>query len=126
MEKHLLQQLLSRVADNSLSVNRAVEKLRHLPFEDLGFASVDHHRSLRKGLPEVVFCQNKTPAQVVAIVKAQIRHGDTVFGTRADRAVLAAVKRAVRGIEVDATARCFWRKSKPCLKPERMCTSEVS
>jgi NCAIR mutase (PurE)-related protein len=112
MEKHLLQQLLSRVADNSLSVNRAAEKLKHLPFEDLGFASVDHHRPLRKGHPEVIFCQNKTPRQVIAIVKAQARHGDTVFGTRADRTTLAAVKKAVPRTELDETARCFWKKSK--------------
>jgi NCAIR mutase (PurE)-related protein len=111
MEKPHLQKLLSRVANNSLSVNQAAEKLKHLPFEDLGFATVDHHRPLRKGYPEVLFCQNKTPRQVVAIVKAQINHGDTVFGTRADPAMLAAVKKAVPGIVADETGRCFWKKS---------------
>jgi pyridinium-3,5-biscarboxylic acid mononucleotide synthase len=112
MEKFHLQELLSQVANKSLSVNSAFKKLVFLPFEDLGFATVDHHRPLRKSHPEVIFCQNKTPRQVVAIVKAQIRHGDTVFGTRADPAMLAAVKKNVRGIALDETARCFWKKSK--------------
>jgi pyridinium-3,5-biscarboxylic acid mononucleotide synthase len=112
MEKIPLQKLLSKVAAGSVSVPHALERLKHLPFEDLGFASIDHHRPLRKGHPEVVFCQNKTPQQVVAIVKAQVKHGDTVFGTRADAAALAAVKKAVAGMELDTTARCFWKKSK--------------
>lgn len=112
MEKQYLQKLLSQVANNSLSVSRALEKLVNLPFEDLGFASIDHHRPLRKGHPEVIFCQNKTPAQVIAIVKAQVRHGDTVFGTRANPAMLAAVKRGLRGIELDEAGRCFWKKSR--------------
>jgi len=112
MEKEFLQKLLSQIADHSVSVQHALDKLKHLPFEDLGFASIDHHRPLRKGHPEVIFCQNKTPQQVIAIAKAQIGHGDTVFGTRANPAMLAAVKKAVRGIELDETARCFWKKSK--------------
>jgi pyridinium-3,5-biscarboxylic acid mononucleotide synthase len=112
MEKESLQKLLGQVASHSVPVEHALEKLKHLPFEDLGFASIDHHRPLRKGHPEVIFCQNKTTQQVIAIARAQIRHGDTVFGTRADAAVLAAVKKAVTGIECDKTARCFWKKSK--------------
>jgi len=112
MEKQFLRQLLIKLFDRSITVEHVLEKLKHLPFEDLGFASIDHHRPLRKGYPEVIFCQNKTPQHVVAIVKAQIKHGDTVFGTRADPAMLAAVKKAVRGIALDETARCFWKKSK--------------
>jgi pyridinium-3,5-biscarboxylic acid mononucleotide synthase len=112
MEKELLQKLLSQVAGRSLSVEAALDKLKHLPFEDLGFATVDHHRALRKGYPEVIFCQNKTPQQVVAIALSQVKHGETVFGTRADRKVLDAVSGGVAGVEIDETARCFWRKSK--------------
>jgi pyridinium-3,5-biscarboxylic acid mononucleotide synthase len=99
MEKEFLQKLLGQVASHSVPVEHAIEKLKHLPFEDLGFASIDHHRPLRKGYPEVIFCQNKTPQQVISIVKAQLRQGDTVFGTRADPAMLAAVKKTVRRSE---------------------------
>lgn len=111
MEKKYLQKLLDNVAKHSVSVEHAIEKLKHLPFEDLGFASIDHHRPLRKGYPEVIFCQNKTPQQVAAIALSQIKHGDTVFGTRANRLVLAAAKAAIVGCEIDETARCFWKKS---------------
>jgi NCAIR mutase (PurE)-related protein len=112
MEKEYLQQLLTQVSKGSVSVAQALEKCRDLPFEDLGFAHIDHHRALRKGYPEVIFCQNKTPEQVVGIALSQIAHGETVFGTRANREVLAAVKAAIVGAEIDETARCFWKKSK--------------
>ena len=111
MEKRYLQKLLGNVAKHSVSVEHAIEKLKNLPFEDLGFASIDHHRPLRKGHPEVIFCQNKTPQQVAAIAVSQVKHGDTVFGTRANKSVLEAVNAAVSGLEIDETARCFWKKS---------------
>ena len=112
MEKKHLQKILSQVASRALSVDNALEKLKCLPFEDLGFASIDHHRALRKGYPEIIFCQNKTPQQVVAIASSQVKHGETVFGTRASAAILDAVKKKITGVEIDETARCFWKKSK--------------
>jgi pyridinium-3,5-biscarboxylic acid mononucleotide synthase len=111
MEKALLMQLLAKLHDHSISVDDAAAQLTNLPFEDLGFASIDHHRALRKGYPEVIFCQNKTPEQVVGIANRQIAHGDTVFGTRANAAALAAVRAGIEGAEIDELARCFWKKS---------------
>jgi hypothetical protein len=112
MEKEYLQKLLTAVSKKTVSVGQALEQIRDLPFEDLGFAHIDHHRALRKGYPEVIFCQSKTPQQVVAIAKSQIAHNETVFGTRANREVLDAVAREVDGAQIDETARCFWKKSK--------------
>jgi hypothetical protein len=89
-----------------------VKKLSNLPFEDMGFARVDHHRALRKGYAEVIFCQNKTPQQVLAISKSLMAHGETVFGTRASKETLDLVKRKINGVEINATGRCFWKKSK--------------
>jgi NCAIR mutase (PurE)-related protein len=128
MDLSLLQSLLSGVADHSLAIPDALERLRHLPFEDLGFANIDHHRAMRKGYPEAIFCQSKTPEQVVAIAQAQINHGVTVFGTRASRAVLDAVKAGIPGAEIDETARCFWKKSagwekKESAKPIVICSA---
>jgi len=77
----------------------ALERLRHLPFEDLGFAKVDHHRSLRQGFAEVVFGRGKTPQQVAEIVRAMLarRHSrHNILVTRADRRIHAAVKRLSR------------------------------
>jgi pyridinium-3,5-biscarboxylic acid mononucleotide synthase len=78
-----LEALLAEVAAGRLLPRAAVERLRHLPFEDLSFARVDHHRALRLGHPEVVFCQGKTPEQVVAICERLEAASGGFLGTRA-------------------------------------------
>jgi NCAIR mutase (PurE)-related protein len=112
MEHESLRKVMNSVADKSMDVEAAVKKLSNLPFEDMGFARVDHHRALRKGYAEVIFCQNKTPQQVLAISKSLMAHGETVFGTRASKETLDLVKRKINGVEINATGRCFWKKSK--------------
>jgi NCAIR mutase (PurE)-related protein len=95
-----LTKLLSEVRAGKLGVEQAVARLKHLPFEDLGFAKIDHHRSLRQGFAEVVFASGKTPKQVAEIVRALLRPSkakQSVLVTRANRAVFAAVKRIARG-----------------------------
>jgi NCAIR mutase (PurE)-related protein len=67
-----IEQLLQHVRQGQVSVEQALQRLRSLPFEDLGFASLDHHRSLRQGFPEVVLCEGKTTVQVVGIARALI------------------------------------------------------
>ena len=67
MDRSQIEALLSDVSAGSTSVAEALERLRNLPFEDLGFAKLDHHRALRTGMPEVIFAESKTPAQVAAI-----------------------------------------------------------
>src|SRR5215470_20089769 len=92
-----LLKLLETVQSGKLSPGAAIERLKHLPFEDLGFAKVDHHRSLRQGFAEVVFAKGKTPRQVAEIVRAMLAKKGTqhnVLVTRADAKVFAAVKRA--------------------------------
>lgn len=111
MDNQNLMSMLTRLYNQQITAEQALHHLKDLPFEDLGFAKVDHHRSLRKGYPEVIFCQGKTTAQIISIAEAQIKHGATVFGTRAEPAVLDAVMKEIQGTEVDETARCFWRKS---------------
>jgi pyridinium-3,5-biscarboxylic acid mononucleotide synthase len=94
-----LTKLLSEVRAGKLGVEQAVARLKHLPFEDLGFAKIDHHRSLRQGFAEVVFASGKTPAQVATIVRALLRPSkarQSVLVTRANRAVFTAVKRIAR------------------------------
>jgi len=89
--------LLEAVETGKLAPAKAVERLKHMPFEDLGFAKVDHHRSLRQGFAEVVFGKGKTPRQVAEIVRAMLAKTGTrhnVLVTRADAKVFAAVKRA--------------------------------
>lgn len=112
MERETLMKLLESLSKNEVSVAEAADRLRHLPFAEMQFATVDHHRALRTGYPEVIFCQGKTPEQVVAIARKQIEHGETVFGTRASPAVMDAVAHGIPGVETNTIARCFWRKSR--------------
>jgi NCAIR mutase (PurE)-related protein len=82
-----LESLLAEVASGRLTPSAALARLRHLPFEDLPFARIDHHRSLRQGQPEVVFCEGKTADQVVAICERLEAADGTFLGTRASESV---------------------------------------
>src|SRR5436305_9224247 len=96
-----LQDLLEQVARGDVDVvtarERLVEALRARPFEDLGFARVDHHRSVRQGFPEVILGLGKTPAQIAGIAAAIVRRGSTLLVTRATDAAYAAVREQVPG-----------------------------
>ena len=99
MESDLLR-LLGAVRSGALAPKSALERLKHLPFEDLDFAKVDHHRALRQGFAEVVFGKGKTPGQVAEIVQALLRQKpgrQNILVTRADTKIFAAVKRAMGG-----------------------------
>jgi pyridinium-3,5-biscarboxylic acid mononucleotide synthase len=87
-----LESLLAEVAAGRLTPQAALGRLRHLPFEDLSFARVDHHRSLVQGFPEVVFCEGKTPEQVVAICERLEAVGGGFLGTRASETVAARLR----------------------------------
>jgi len=100
-----IRRLFEQVRRGKLSPDEAVERLRHLPFEDLGFAKVDHHRALRAGMPEVILGENKTPAQVAEIFSRLARHGGNVLATRASKEQFAAVKKKVRKAEYRELAR---------------------
>jgi pyridinium-3,5-biscarboxylic acid mononucleotide synthase len=102
-----IRKLFDEVRHGKLSPDDAVARLRHLPFEDLGFAKVDHHRALRAGMPEVIFGERKTPAQVAAIFAKLAKHGGNVLATRADEKQFAAVKKKVRAAEYREMARAI-------------------
>ena len=102
-----IRRLLEQVRKGKLSPDDAVEKLRHLPFEDLGFAKVDHHRHLRVGMPEVIFSPGKTPPQVAEIFKRLAQHAPNILATRASREQFLAVKKNIRGAKFDPTARAI-------------------
>ncbi len=96
MNQQDLLKILESVKAGELAPEAAVERLKHLPFEDIGFAKVDHHRALRQGFAEVVLGQGKTPQQVAEIVKAMLRQRGSqhnILVTRADATTFAAVKK---------------------------------
>ena len=91
MDRLQIEALLNEVREGRTGVGDALERLRNLPFEDLGFAKLDHHRALRTGMPEVIFAESKTPAQVAAIFERMAEAGGNVLATRASRGVYEAV-----------------------------------
>jgi NCAIR mutase (PurE)-related protein len=101
MNRQDIQRLLEEVREGNLPVARAVEQLRHMPYEDLGFAKIDHHRGLRQGFAEVVYAKGKTPQQVVAIARGLLRPRTThnLLITRADAGIFRAVRRLNRRAE---------------------------
>ena len=98
---------MQQVKTGKLSPDEAVARLRHMPFEDLGFAKVDHHRRLRAGMPEVIFSAGKSAAQVSAIFKKLAAHGGNVLATRATHEQFRAVKKSVRKAEYHELARAI-------------------
>jgi NCAIR mutase (PurE)-related protein len=95
MDREDLKKLLQQVRRGSVGVAGALEQLKNWPSEQLPFASIDHHRGLRQGQAEVIFCQGKTSGQVVAIVERLLHAGANVLATRATPEVFAAVRAAV-------------------------------
>jgi len=109
-----LRALLESVRDGQVPVEHAVDRLRDLPFEDLGFATIDHHRALRRGLPEVVFAQGKTPGQTVEIVGRLLEKEGPVLVTRTDEPVVAALLDAHPDADHNELARTvIWRQPQP-------------
>jgi NCAIR mutase (PurE)-related protein len=105
MNKSDILRLLQAVGAGKLSPDAAMERLKHLPFEDIGFAKVDHHRALRQGFAEVIFGKGKTPTQVAGIVRAMLNHKSSkhnVLVTRADAKIFSAVRRVSRAAKFHA------------------------
>ena len=95
MDREHLRRLFEDVRSGTADIETAMERVRRLPFEDLGFAKVDHHRALRHGIPEVILAKGKTPDQVAAIAGALIENAGNVLITRADARVRARRLRAI-------------------------------
>jgi NCAIR mutase (PurE)-related protein len=91
MDRDGIEKILSSVRDGKLSVDEAVRDLKHLPYEDISFAKIDHHRHLRQGVPEVIFGAGKTVAQVVRIAKAMHKKGGRFLITKANRKIHTAL-----------------------------------
>ncbi|MFN7998658.1 MAG: nickel pincer cofactor biosynthesis protein LarB [Bryobacteraceae bacterium] len=111
MNEEQLRSLFEQVRGGAVDVDSALQRMRHMPFEDLGFAKVDHHRALRHGMPEVIFGKGKTPEQVVGIAGRLLENSSNVLITRADREIAAQVQACFEGAEhfpLSGAIR-FWR-----------------
>ena len=93
MQVETLKKLLEQVKAGKIDIDQALEKLRLLPFEDLGFAHVDHHRQIRCGFPEVIYCPGKTTEQIISIFSTLVKKGNNILATRAEPSVFRALSK---------------------------------
>lgn len=106
MNSQALQELLEQVQAGTVSVKEGLSRLKVLPFEDLSFAKVDHHRDLRCGFPEVIYCQGKTVDQITKIFDINASAGANVLATRAEPEAYDAVRQNQPAAEYNELARC--------------------
>ncbi|MCU0228795.1 MAG: nickel pincer cofactor biosynthesis protein LarB [Bryobacterales bacterium] len=111
MNDQQLREVLAQVREGAMSEADALSKIRMLPFEDVGYAKLDHHRAIRHGMPEVVFGEGKTPEQMVQIAGRLLPHNANILMTRVSPESMIALREAYSDIELLETCRVarFWR-----------------
>lgn len=119
MNSDELKTLLEGVKSGSVDIEQAFKEIKALPYEDLGFAKVDHHRSIRNGYPEVIYCEGKTSRQIVEIVKRLMAKNNNILATRASKEVFDAVSEVISEAEYHADARIIVVKRKEIVVSEK-------
>lgn len=117
MTPEKIRHILEDLKNGNLSVDDAMQTMRELPYEDLEFAKVDHHRELRTGVPEVIFCQGKTTEQIIQITRAMNDKGNNVLATRAKTEDLEALLKEFPSGQVYKLARIFILKQNDIIPP---------
>ncbi|MDQ2087555.1 nickel pincer cofactor biosynthesis protein LarB [Herbivorax sp. ANBcel31] len=120
MDMEYLRKLLQDVKNGSISVEGALGDLKKLPFEDLGFAKVDHHRNIRNGYPEVIYSEGKTVEQVQEIVKKLIERNNNIMATRADYKIYEGIKEIINDTVYYEKARIAVVKKREVLKSKKI------
>jgi len=113
-----LEHLLKQVKTGKKSINDALESLKYFPYSDLGFAKIDHHREVRTGYPEIVYCAGKTIEQVKEIFRVMSEFENNIFGTRADEKMFKAVRSILPGTKFYKEARIISIKKKEPQVPD--------
>lgn len=101
----LLKKILNDLYKKKTKPDKVLEQLKNLPYEDLGFARIDHHRTLRKGFPEVIYCEGKTILQISSIAKKILSVGDTLLATRGNKDIFKEIKKINKRAEYNEQAR---------------------
>jgi pyridinium-3,5-biscarboxylic acid mononucleotide synthase len=107
MNREQLEHILREIESGRLSPAKALSRLRDFPSGDLGFAKIDHHRHLRQGFPEVIYCPGKTTPQIIQIISQLNKHKENILATRAEKQVYLAVKKKFKRAEYNDLARCI-------------------
>jgi NCAIR mutase (PurE)-related protein len=105
MDSHHLMELLKQVQGGKMDLEAAVDRLKKLPFEDLGYARIDNHRCMRTGVPEVIYCEGKTIDQTQGIAARLARHHDNILATRASQEVYEGIREVTDDCQYHAMAR---------------------
>lgn len=116
MNKDDLKNILVSIQKNKITVDKALHKLRSLPFKDLEFAKVDTHRGIRRGFPEVIYCEGKKEVQVIKIFQELVRNGENVIATRASRKIFATVNEKFKKAKYYDDARMIILQQRPIKK----------
>jgi NCAIR mutase (PurE)-related protein len=116
MDRQQLKLLLQQVRDGQTDLESALDRLKTLPFEDLGYAKIDHHRCVRSGVPEVIYCEGKTISQIKGIVERISQHHVNILATRAGQDVFDGIKEVVPDCEYHGMARIVVVKPRPVEK----------
>ncbi|MDP2953598.1 MAG: nickel pincer cofactor biosynthesis protein LarB [Chloroflexota bacterium] len=117
MDEEHLRQLLKKIQAGQVGMEEALAHFKTLPYEDLGFAKIDHHRALRQGFPEVVFGAGKSPQQLAAIMERIAQHADRVLATKVPPESVAAVREALPEVVYNSTARTLVVDRRPKTSP---------
>ncbi|MBW4055906.1 MAG: nickel pincer cofactor biosynthesis protein LarB [Proteobacteria bacterium] len=113
MDQEYLKTMLTSVRQGGVSVDDALQQLRHLPFQDIGCAQVDHHRHLRQGMPEMIFGEGKTVEQIMAIMTVMADKGGNILVTRLDHGKAVQVVQAFPAACYHAESRCLTLERQP-------------
>jgi len=113
-----MKKILQDYKNGKIELTEVLDKIRNLPYEDLDFAKIDNHRSIRKGFPETVFCPGKTLDQILKILDSMSKHNHSVLATKADKKVFSAVKKVYPNAEFNEQARTIVVK-KENIKPKK-------
>ncbi len=120
MDSKQLMDLIAGIRSGKVGTEAALQALKKLPFEDLGYAKVDHHRCLRNGVPEVIYCAGKTVEQVKGIVEKMLPHHSNILATRADRAHYDAIVSATPDCRYHEAARIVVVNPRPVIEVGRI------
>ena len=100
-----IRNLLEAVKNNNLDIDEAMNQLKNLPYEDLGYANIDHHRELRNGYPEVIYCEGKTDEHILGIIQKMNEKGSNILGTRCRKETFNKIKEVYKNAEYEELSK---------------------
>ena len=100
-----MKEILEKYKEGKISLEEVLDKIKRIPYEDLDFAKIDTHRSLRKGFPETIFCQGKTIPQIIKILEVMVKRDHSILATKANKKIFTTVKKTYPEAEYNELAK---------------------